>query len=54
MDVILTSYFLLVPYIFDDPEDNYQGVIGLDFLEGTKFCIDMDSSEISIDIRNNK
>ena len=25
-----------------------------DFLEGTKFCIDMGNSEISIDIRNNE
>jgi predicted aspartyl protease len=44
--------FEVTSYIFDDPEDNYQGVIGLDFLEGAKFCIDLHSSEISIDSRN--
>lgn len=51
---ITKKSFEVTSYIFDDPEDNYQGVIGLDFLAGTKFCIDMDSSEISIDIRNNE
>jgi predicted aspartyl protease len=29
---------------------DYDGVIGLDFLKGTKFCIDFLKSEISIDI----
>lgn len=30
---------------------NYDGLLGLDFLEGTKFCIDTDLNEITI---NNK
>ncbi|MFN0201663.1 MAG: retroviral-like aspartic protease family protein [Bacteroidia bacterium] len=46
--------FEVTSYLFDDPEGNYQGVIGLDFLAGTKFCVDMDKSEITIKVRANK
>lgn len=51
---ITKENFELTSYLFDDPEDSYQGVIGLDFLAGTKFCIDMEKSEISIQMRTNK
>lgn len=39
--------FEVTSYLFDDPE-SYQGVLGLDFLKGTKFCIDLDGQEITI------
>ena len=38
----------ITSYLFDEPEDNCQGVIGLDFLKGTKFCIDLADNEITI------
>jgi predicted aspartyl protease len=44
---IVKACFEVTSYIFDDPESNYQGVIGLDFLENTKFCIDFEKDEIS-------
>ena len=40
--------FEITAYLFDDLEDTYQGVIGLDFLVGTKFCVDLRANEISI------
>lgn len=40
--------FEVTSYIFDDPESNYQGVLGLDFLAKIKFCIDLDTNEISL------
>lgn len=40
--------FGVTSYIFDDPETNYQGVIGLDFFDKIKFCIDLDRNEIAI------
>lgn len=45
---IVRENFEVTSYIFDDPETNYQGVIGLDFFEKIKFCIDLDLCEISI------
>ncbi len=30
---------------------DFDGVIGLDFLKGTKFCVDMQKSEISISVK---
>ena len=45
---IAKEYFEVTSYIFDDPENNYQGVIGLDFLGKMKFCIDLDTNEISL------
>ena len=40
-------------YLFDDPE-SYQGVVGLDFLQGTKFCIDLEEQLITIQIKKQK
>ena len=45
---IVKENFEVTSYIFDDPETNYQGVIGLDFFAGMKFCIDLDANEISL------
>ncbi len=45
---IIKENFEVTSYIFDDPETNYQGVIGLDFFEKMKFCIDLDANEISL------
>ena len=45
---IIKENFEVTSYIFDDPETNYQGVIGLDFFENMKFCIDLKANEISI------
>lgn len=40
--------FEVTSYLFDDPESTYQGVIGLDFLAGRQFCINLATNEISI------
>jgi len=43
--------FEVTSYLFDNIENNYQGILGLDFLEGTKFCIDLEENEITIDLK---
>ena len=45
--------FEVTSYLFDDPE-SYQGVIGLDFLQDTKFCIDLRKQIISIQTKKQK
>ncbi len=45
--------FEVTSYLFDDPE-GYQGVIGLDFLQNTKFCIDLQKQIISIQHKKHK
>jgi predicted aspartyl protease len=45
---ITKQEFEVTSYLFDEPEDNYQGVIGLDFFKGAKFCIDLNANEISV------
>ena len=45
---IVKENFEVTSYIFDDPETNYQGVIGLDFFDKVKFCIDLNANEISL------
>jgi predicted aspartyl protease len=45
---IVKENFEVTSYIFDDPETNYQGVLGLDFFGKIKFCIDLDINEISL------
>jgi predicted aspartyl protease len=45
---IVKENFEVTSYIFDDPETNYQGVIGLDFFDKMKFCIDLDKNEINL------
>lgn len=45
---IVKQNFEITSYIFDDPEANYQGVIGLDFLEKMKLCIDLEINEITV------
>jgi predicted aspartyl protease len=43
--------FEVTSYLFDDPETNYQGVLGLDFLEKMKFCIDLETNEIFLNTK---
>jgi len=31
---------------------DYNGLLGLDFFEGTKFCLDLDNHDISIQVKN--
>ncbi len=45
---IVKENFEVTSYIFDDPETNYQGVLGLDFLDKIKFCIDLEQNEINL------
>ena len=45
---ISKNNFEVTSFLFDDPEGDYQGVIGLDFLADKKFCIDLLKNEISI------
>jgi hypothetical protein len=32
---------------------DFEGVLGLDFLKGTKFCIDLEEQEITVQLKNN-
>jgi predicted aspartyl protease len=45
---VIKQNFEITSYLFDDPESDFQGVVGLDFLENFKFCIDLNKMEISI------
>ncbi len=45
----INSYDFLAHGIFSD----FEGVLGLDFLEGIKFCVDMDFFEITIQNKKN-
>jgi len=47
---ITRQNFEVTSYLFDNPE-TYQGVIGLDFLEGTKICIDLAEQNIAIEVK---
>lgn len=48
----ITKYnFEITSYINDDPEKTFEGILGLDFLQGTKFCIDLVENEITIDLK---
>ncbi len=40
--------FEITSYLFDAPESNYKGVIGLDFLADKEFCIDLKKGIIKI------
>ena len=33
---------------------DFDGVVGLDFFEGTKFCVDMEENEITVQIKQKK
>jgi predicted aspartyl protease len=46
---IIKKNFIVSSYLFDDPEENHQGVIGLDFLKDTKYCIDMKNNLLTIE-----
>lgn len=45
---ITKTNFEITSYLFDDPENNYKGVIGLDFLRDSEFCIDLKKQTIKI------
>ncbi len=40
--------FEVTSYLFDDPESNFTGVIGLDFLKEREFCINLKKNIITI------
>jgi predicted aspartyl protease len=45
-DLVIQN-FEITSYLFEDPESEFMGVIGLDFLKSQKFCIDLEKEEIS-------
>ena len=45
---ITQTNFEITSYLFDDPEGNYKGVIGLDFLAEKEFCINLKTNRITI------
>ena len=47
LDITKTN-FEITSYLFEDPQSEFKGVIGLDFLANMKFCIDLEKNEISI------
>ena len=40
--------FEVTSYLFDEPESNYKGVIGLDFLSEKEFCIDLKKGTVTM------
>ena len=40
--------FEVTSYLFDEPENNYKGVIGLDFLTEKEFCINLKKGLVTI------
>ena len=45
---ITKTNFEVTSYLFDEPESNYKGVIGLDFLSEKEFCINLKKGIIVI------
>ena len=45
---ITKTNFEVTSYLFDEPENNYKGVIGLDFLMEKEFCINLKKRVITI------
>ncbi len=46
---ITKTDFEITSYLFDDPENNFKGVIGLDFLAEKKFCIDLKRNKLTVE-----
>lgn len=44
----LSAYDFFAYHFLSD----FEGVLGLDFLKGTKFCVDLDEQEITIQLKN--
>jgi predicted aspartyl protease len=45
---IIKERFEVTSYLLDDPESDYKGVIGLDFLEDKEICINLKKNTITI------
>jgi hypothetical protein len=45
---IVKTNFEVTSYLFDEPESNFKGVIGLDFLADKEFCINLKKGLITI------
>jgi hypothetical protein len=45
---ITKTNFEVTSYLFDDPEDNFKGVIGLDFFAEKEFCINLKKNTVTI------
>jgi hypothetical protein len=45
---ITKTNFEVTSYLFDEPESDFKGVIGLDFLIDNEFCISLKKSLITI------
>ncbi len=45
---ILKENFEVTSYLFDDPESNFKGVIGLDFLGNSEICINFKTNILTI------
>jgi hypothetical protein len=45
---ITKTNFEVTSYLFDEPESDFKGVIGLDFLVDNEFCISLKKSLIRI------
>ena len=45
---ITKTNFEVTSYLFDEPESNYKGVIGLDFLMEKEFCVNLKKGLITI------
>jgi predicted aspartyl protease len=45
---ILKENFEVTSYLFDDPESNFKGVIGLDFLGNNEICINLRENILTI------
>ena len=40
--------FEVSAYLFEDPQENVKGVLGLDFLQGLELCIDFKANKVTL------
>ena len=40
--------FEVSAYLFEDPQENVKGVLGLDFLQGHELCIDFTANTVTL------
>ena len=45
---ITRDNFEITSYLFDDPESNFKGVLGLDFLSGKEICINLKDNLLTV------
>ena len=45
---IIKQNFEVTSYLFDDPESNFKGVIGLDFLGESEICINLKDNILTV------